>query len=100
MWGVCSTPVGYSGKDLFDEVCVPGRKGIGQGSFTLPRERRQRQSMTSDACARRTLLRGSGIEMRAMRYLRAPRREVVYARVELDEMRTSVVPSEGLSKAN
>ena len=38
--------------------------------------------------------------MSATRYLRALREETVYPRVELDEMRTSVVPGEGLSKAN
>ena len=55
--------------------------------------------MTSDACASRTLLCGSAAEMSATRYLRAPRTEIVYARVKLDEMRTRVDPNEGLSKA-
>ena len=55
--------------------------------------------MTSYACARRTLLCGSGVEISATRYLRAPRTETVYARVELDEIRTRVVPNEGLSRA-
>lgn len=55
--------------------------------------------MTSDACAKSISLFGSGIEMSATRYLRAPKTEIVYARVKLDEIKTSVDPSEGLSNA-
>lgn len=97
--GLYSIPVGCSGEDLSDEFCIAGGEGEDCGWFRSPRESKQRQSMTSDACARRTVLCGSGIEMRATRYLRAPKTEIVYARVKLDEMRTSVVPNEGLSKA-
>lgn len=78
---------------------MAGGEGDCCGWLTLPRESRQRQSMSSEACAKRTLLCGSATEMSATRYLRAPRTEIVYARVKLDEMRTSVAPSEGLSKA-
>ena len=98
-WGLYPIPVGCSGVDAADEFCVAGGEEGRCARFALPRESRQRQSMTSDACARRTSLCGSAAEMSATRYLRAPRTETVYARVKLDEIRTRVVPSEGLSKA-
>ena len=96
---LCSILIRFSGLDLVDEFCIAGGEGGGRGRFVVPRESKQRQSMTSDACARRTSLCGSGGEMSATRYLRAAKTETVYARVKLDEMSTSVVPSGGLSKA-
>ena len=97
--GLYSIPVEYSGVDAADEFCIAGGEGEGCGWFVLTRESRQHQSMTSDACAMRILLCGSAVEMSATRYLRAPRTESVYARAKLDEIRTRVLPSEGLSKA-
>lgn len=98
---MCSIPVGCSGEDPSDEFCIAGTggEGPGRGWFMFPHERRQHQSMTSDACARRTLLCGFGTDTSATRYLRAPRMDTVYARVGLDEISTRVVPNDGLSKA-
>jgi hypothetical protein len=73
---------------------MAGGEGEGGRWFTLSPESRRCQSMTSYACARRALLCGSGVEISATRYLRAPRTEIGYARLKLDEMRTSVVPNE------
>jgi hypothetical protein len=97
--GWYSVSVWCSGVDVADELCMAGREGDCGRWFTLSPESRRRQSMTSYACAKRALLCGSGVDISATRYLRAPRTETGYARLKLDEIRTSVVPNERLSKA-
>ena len=82
-----------------DEFCMAGGELGGCGFLEFPGEIKKRQSITSDACATRTLLCGSGIEMSTTRYLRIPRTETVYARVKLEEMRTIVDSDDGLSMA-